>query len=60
MNFIPTRFSRGCCTIFKEGNMINHFKNTTPKALWFMGVRNDESAKRADREDITQNLKIQS
>ena len=37
--------------------MINYFKNTTPKALWFMGVRNDESAKRADRKDITQNPK---
>lgn len=57
MNYIPNRFSRGCCGVFKEGNTINYFKDTTPKALWFMGVRNDESAKRADREDITQNPK---
>lgn len=24
-NFIPTRFSRACCSLFKEGNHINHF-----------------------------------
>lgn len=56
-NFIPTRFSRGCCSIFKEGNMIEHFSNVTDKAIWFMGLRNDESTKRADREDITHNPK---
>lgn len=32
-NFIPTRFSRGCCSIFKEGNMIEHFSNVTDKAI---------------------------
>lgn len=56
-NFIPTRFSRGCCGVFKEGNMIEHFDQITQKAIWFMGVRNDESANRADREDITHNPK---
>lgn len=56
-NFIPTRFSRGCCTIFKEGNMIEHFSNITNKAIWFMGVRNDESVKRADRKDMIHNPK---
>lgn len=56
-NFIPTRFSRGCCSVFKEGNMIEHFSNITDKAIWFMGIRNDESAKRADRDDIEHNPK---
>lgn len=57
MNFIPTRFSRGCCSIFKEGNHIDYFKDKTFKTIWFMGVRNDESANRADREDYTHNPK---
>lgn len=55
-NFIPTRFGRGCCTIFKEGNHIDHFKNVE-KAIWIMGVRNDESAKRANRQDAERNPK---
>lgn len=57
MNYLPTRFSRGCCTMFKERVMIHHFSKTTKKAVWFMGVRNDESNSRADREDITHNPK---
>lgn len=54
--FIPTRFSRGCCTIFKEGKSIKYFDNE-PQMLFFMGVRNDESAQRADRQDISRNPK---
>lgn len=57
MNFIPTRFSRGCCSVFKEGNHIDYFKDKTDKAVWFIGVRNDESTARADREDFTHNPK---
>lgn len=56
-NFIPTRFSRACCGVFKEGNHINYFKDKVEKAVWFMGVRNDESISRADREDYTHNPK---
>ena len=55
-HFIPTRFSRGCCTEFKEGKSIEHFKDE-PQMLFFMGVRNDESNARADREDISHNPK---
>ena len=55
-NFIPTRFSRACCSIFKEGNHISHFDNVD-KAIWIMGVRNDESAKRSNRQDIEYNPK---
>lgn len=55
-NYIPTRFSRGCCSIFKEGNHIQHFNNVD-KAIWIMGVRNDESIKRSDRKDVDHNPK---
>ena len=42
-NFIPTRISRGCCSIFKEGASIQYFKdNNIDKIIHFMGVRNDE------------------
>ena len=56
MNYIPNRVSRGCCGIFKEGNSIEYFLNNK-KLIQFMGVRNDESSKRADREYITHNPK---
>lgn len=55
-HFIPTRFSRGCCTVFKEGKSIEYF-DSEPQMLYFMGVRNDESAQRADRQDISHNPK---
>lgn len=55
-HFIPTRFSRGCCTVFKEGKSIEYF-DSEPQMLFFMGVRNDESAQRADRQDISHNPK---
>ena len=54
--YVPTRFSRGCCTLFKEGKTIEFFDNE-PKMLYFMGVRNDESNSRADRTDINKNPK---
>ena len=58
LNYIPTRFSRACCTIFKEGQGDNFFKNQNiTNLVQFIGVRNDESAKRADREDMTQSPK---
>lgn len=56
MGFIPTRVSRACCTKFKEGNHIEHYKNVG-KALWFMGVRNAESQTRANYNFIRVNPK---
>lgn len=57
-NFIPTRFSRACCSIFKESNGDRYLsERSINKALMFMGVRNDESNKRADRQDITHSPK---
>ena len=58
-HFIPTRFSRGCCTEFKEVKTTKVF-NDKPKMLFFMGVRNDESNVRADREDFSHNPKWRS
>ncbi len=56
MNYIPNRVSRGCCSIFKEGNSIEYLSDCE-KLIQFMGVRNDESNSRADREYITHNPK---
>lgn len=55
-DFIPTRFGRACCSLFKEGNHIEHFKDIE-KAIWIMGVRNDESNNRSGRQDIEKNPK---
>lgn len=56
--FIPTRFSRGCCDIFKEGNYISflQFKNYS-NVLNVLGVRNSESEKRKSRKYIDKNPK---
>ena len=57
-NYIPNIFSRGCCSIYKEGASIEYFKNNkVDKLIQIMGVRNDESSKRADREYINHNPK---
>lgn len=53
-NFIPTRFSRECCGLFKEKQAMNHFSNKD-KICFFMGIRNDESFERTDREDFDHN-----
>lgn len=56
LNFIPTRFSRACCTIFKEGNMIANLNNDD-KHIFFMGMRNQESAGRSGYVDEWHNDK---
>lgn len=56
LNFIPTRFSRACCTIFKEGAMTEKL-NSDDKYIFFMGMRNDESATRSGYEDEWHNEK---
>ncbi len=42
-NFIPTRFSRACCTVFKEGAMIDVL-NSSNKYIFFLGTRNHQHA----------------
>jgi len=55
-NIIPTRFSRGCCTYFKEGAMI-HKLNEDEKYLFFVGMRNEESAGRSNYKTRWRNEK---
>lgn len=49
-DIIPTRFSRGCCRIFKEGEMISNL-DENEKYIFFMGMRNQESAQRSEYQD---------
>lgn len=51
---IPTRFGRFCCRIFKTGVMVKKL-DYDKKYLLFMGIRNDESAKRSDYVDEWRN-----
>lgn len=53
-NFIPTRFSRECCGLFKEQEGMKQF-NSKDKICFFMGIRNEESIERADRKDFDRN-----
>lgn len=55
-NFIPTRFARACCDIFKESAMVDYL-NEHDKYLFFMGMRNQESLKRANYTDEWRNHK---
>lgn len=56
LNFVPTRFGRVCCRIFKEGNMIENLDDDKDY-LFFMGMRNQESAKRSAYGDEWKNEK---
>lgn len=58
MNYIPNRFSRGCCGLYKEGASIKYFEDKKiEKLILFMGVRREESASRQSREIINHNPK---
>lgn len=46
-NFIPTRFGRACCRIYKHGLTLDNL-NHDEKYLLFMGMRNEESNTRSD------------
>ncbi len=50
MNWIPSRIRRGCCSIFKVGEMLNKL-DKNKKFLLFMGMRNEESNTRSDYGD---------
>ncbi|MGL6132097.1 MAG: phosphoadenosine phosphosulfate reductase family protein, partial [Fusobacteriaceae bacterium] len=49
--FVPTRFTRACCSIFKEGNITPYLDNTK-KLLQVCGIRRDESAARSKYEQV--------
>lgn len=55
-NFIPTRFARACCSIFKEGAMVDTLPQDS-SYIFFMGMRNEESHKRANYLDEWKNDK---
>ena len=55
-NMIPTRFTRACCGIFKEGCMMDILDKDS-KWLFFMGMRNLESNNRSSYGDFWKNLK---
>ena len=57
-NYIPTRFSRGCCGIYKEGASIEYFNNhNVDKLIQVMGIRNEESNTRSDYSFVRHNTK---
>ena len=56
LNYVPTRFRRSCCSIFKEGETIKHI-DAEEKCLIFMGMRNSESNTRSDYGDDWKNNK---
>lgn len=55
-NFIPTRTSRACCSVFKENALVDNL-NKDDKYLYFMGMRNDESNTRAGYADLWKNTR---
>jgi len=59
--YIPTRFNRACCDIFKEGSMIEHLdesdKYNNREILFLMGMRNEESSGRSGYGDEWRNNK---
>lgn len=56
LRFIPTRFARACCSIFKEGAMMDVLPHDE-KYLFFLGMRNEESTARSSYEDMWRNIK---
>lgn len=56
LNFVPTRFSRACCSIFKEQELVNQL-DKNKKYLFFMGMRNEESNTRSNYTDEWKNEK---
>ena len=55
-NFVGNRMSRACCTIFKEGAMVETL-DKDDKYIFFMGMRNQESNTRSNYRDIWINEK---
>lgn len=49
-NIIFNRISRGCCRIFKVGEMLKRLDHDKPYLMW-MGMRNEESNTRSGYQD---------
>ena len=57
-DFIPTHYSRACCSIFKEGlGDLFYINEGIKKLCLIMGIRNSESTKRAERGDFSRSPK---
>lgn len=56
LQFVPTRIGRACCTIFKEGAMMDALDGNK-KYIFFLGMRNEESSARSGYEDMWRNVK---
>lgn len=56
LNFVGNRTARACCTIFKEGAMIDVL-DKNDKYLFVMGMRNEESNTRSSYGDEWKNEK---
>lgn len=56
LNFVGNRVSRACCTIFKEGAMIDVL-DKNDKYVFIMGMRNEESNTRSSYGDEWKNEK---
>ncbi|MGL4998626.1 MAG: phosphoadenosine phosphosulfate reductase family protein, partial [Cetobacterium sp.] len=54
--YVPTRFGRVCCGIFKEGN-IGEYLDDNMKTLQVFGIRRDESLARSSYEQVMVNTK---
>lgn len=51
--FVPTRTSRACCSIFKEGNITPYLeKEYNKKLLHICGMRRDESLNRSTYQQV--------
>lgn len=58
MNYVPARYSRGCCTKYKEGASVEYFNNhNVDKLIQVMGIRNEESNTRSDYSFVRHNTK---
>lgn len=53
-SMIPNRFTRFCCTYFKERPTIDYF-SADERLLFLFGIRNEESSQRSNYEDVTKN-----
>lgn len=54
VDFIPTKFRRSCCGIYKEGN-IGKYLNDDKKILQFLGMRKSESRNRSTYTTVLKN-----
>lgn len=55
-NTIPSRLNRFCCTYYKESPTVDYFP-ANEKLMFLFGMRNQESIKRSNYQDVWRNEK---